>query len=212
MKLIPIFSLFLLLTGHQSVWSQQVYRCGNTYSQTPCSNEAKSIDLELASPPDCRSYSHSNTDYCTRKNDKQTATRAAKRLAEEEEKKALELKQAKEYEAKLAEAEALKKSAETLPMKVCRATIAALMGRPIDIVDVTKEQDGVVYTKYVRPNDESTWSHRCRVSGSSVFWATETGRWRTAVDETITYRLDGDEIVIQQRFLDGSRNEKRFTP
>lgn len=96
--------------------------------------------------------------------------------------------------------------------QVCRAVIATVMGRPVEIVTVTSEAAGVVHLTYVRSSDQTTWSNRCRVAGASVVWATDAGRWRdNPADERITFRTVGNEVVVRQQFSDGSATEKKFS-
>jgi hypothetical protein len=96
-------------------------------------------------------------------------------------------------------------------LQICKAAIAALMGRTPDIVSVTQETGGVLYLAYIRPSDRSTWRNRCKVNGTTVMWATEPGRWRDhPLDEKVTFRTAGSNIVIKQLFSDGSASEKTF--
>lgn len=95
--------------------------------------------------------------------------------------------------------------------QVCRATIAALMGHPLEIVHVTNEAAGIVFLTYLRPTDQTTWRNRCRVFGTAVVWASEPGRWRDhPADERVSFRVAGKTIAIRQQFADGSSTEKTF--
>ena len=94
---------------------------------------------------------------------------------------------------------------------ICRAAIAAVMGRSPAIVKVTKVDRGVVSTSYTRPADGSVWRNRCQIKGDRVIWATDTGRWRDGPhDERIQYDVRGNAIAIVQRFTDGSKSEEVF--
>jgi hypothetical protein len=96
--------------------------------------------------------------------------------------------------------------------QVCRATIAAIMGRDPRIIKVTKEEAGVVYVSYVRPGDGTVWNQRCRFEGARVIWATETGRWRDhPLNEVISYSSTSTAVTIQQKFGDGSASTKMYT-
>ena len=47
--------------------------------------------------------------------------------------------------------------------KICRAAIAAIMGRDPQIINVDRVDSKIVYTSYIRPDDRSRWANRCRV-------------------------------------------------
>ena len=104
--------------------------------------------------------------------------------------------------------------------RVCRATIAALMGRDPQIIHVVRVGGGLAYTSYARPSDGSVWKNRCGVEGDRVIWSTVDldgpgtgpGRWRThPLDETITYTIDGTQVSITITENDGSAIEKSYT-
>ena len=102
---------------------------------------------------------------------------------------------------------------QVAPELVCRATIAAIMGREPDTIKVTKFVSGIVYTSYLRPNDGTRWSNRCRIDGNRVIWATDTGRWRThALDPKITYSvlLESEEIEIVEEISPSNRSKTRY--
>jgi len=97
---------------------------------------------------------------------------------------------------------------------ICKAAIAAIMGRPPQSI-VTRIQDEIVLLSYVRQDDGTLWSYRCRVEGSRVIWASEPGgRWRThPADERISYRIiEGSEpgIEITESYGDGSATRRMF--
>lgn len=94
---------------------------------------------------------------------------------------------------------------------VCRAAIAELMGRPIDIISAAEHEVGTIRTSYVRPSDGTNWSFSCVLEGNRVIWASvengarARGRWRTdEADEIVTFLLDSDRVTITQLFSDGS--------
>lgn len=95
--------------------------------------------------------------------------------------------------------------------QVCKATVAALMGHSPNIINVDREQDGVVYLVYARPSDGTVWRSRCRVSGTSVVWAADPGRWRdNPLDEKINFHVDGANLVVRRVFSDGSVSDKIY--
>lgn len=53
--------LALLAVG--AAQAQGVYKCGSTYSQTPCAPDAQKIEVKAA-PVDCSSLAHTFTDAC----------------------------------------------------------------------------------------------------------------------------------------------------
>lgn len=61
---------------------------------------------------------------------------------------------------------------------ICRAAIAAIMGRDPEIIRVVRTESDVQFLTYARPSDKKRWSNRCRVEGNLVMWAEEPGRWR----------------------------------
>ena len=95
--------------------------------------------------------------------------------------------------------------------QICKDAIAAIMGQSPTIISITKTESGVVYLNYVRQNDGSRWSYRCKLEGDRVIWASETGRWRTdGYDDKITHRINDNSVEIIQRFSDGSSSTKTF--
>lgn len=98
------------------------------------------------------------------------------------------------------------------PQQICRATVAAVMGRPPSIVQVDRTIGEVVYVTYLRPDDGTRWNNRCKFEGSKVVWATDVGRWRTHPDEAeITFSANASTLTITEAYRDGSMSRKRFT-
>lgn len=102
-----------------------------------------------------------------------------------------------------------------MAINICRATIAALMAQPMQIVRLDGSDGQVVYVSYRRPDDGSIWKDKCKFDGSRVIWAATDGRWRDipGADEYITFelRLDAKILRIHQRFADASIIEKDFS-
>ena len=97
--------------------------------------------------------------------------------------------------------------------QLCQAGIGTLMGRDPKIIKVTKQHKGIVSLYYIRRDDGTKWSYRCKIEGSNVVWASDTGRWRThPLDERISYRTNGKSLEIIQNYSDGSSTKKSFTP
>lgn len=92
--------------------------------------------------------------------------------------------------------------AEELPSAiVCRAAIAAIMGREPEAVKIDRANGDVHNLSYIRASDKSKWSFRCRVQGKEIVWASEPGRWRTEPrDEKVEYVIvnKGRSVVITE--------------
>jgi hypothetical protein len=106
-------------------------------------------------------------------------------------------------------AESLKAS---LPQSaICKATIAALMGRNPSIMQVESEHTGAVYITYKRPDDGTRWKTKCKVVGNQVHWGNSDGRWRDLPEDgKVTYSFDGNVIKVNEHFTDGSVSTKAF--
>lgn len=100
--------------------------------------------------------------------------------------------------------------------KVCRAAIAAVMGRDPSIIRVTANEGGIVDTRYTR-DDGTVWKNRCRVEPGRVVWAaidvngpgTGAGRWRT--EDEITFTADGSQITVSQSMMGESLGTETYT-
>jgi hypothetical protein len=95
--------------------------------------------------------------------------------------------------------------------QICKAAIGAIMGRDPKMIEVVKNEAGIVHLHYVRPNDGSKWANRCKLEGNKIIWASDTGRWRDhPMDETITYNINGQNLEIVQTFTDGSTSQESY--
>lgn len=99
--------------------------------------------------------------------------------------------------------------------QTCKAGISTLMGKSPSIMKITKKEKSVIYLSYKRPDDGTTWSYKCQISGNRIIWASifknGEGRWRThPLDEVITYQTSGDKITVSQKYSDGSETIKNF--
>lgn len=110
-------------------------------------------------------------------------------------------------------ANSLKAEADRKPAlaEICRAGIAATMGRDPKIVHVDEETDGMVILSYRRQDDNSLWQYRCKVSGNRLIWASKNGRWRT--EDKITYQINdlAKNLTISELYSDGSAKIKQFS-
>ena len=101
---------------------------------------------------------------------------------------------------------------EFTPERICKAGIAAIMGRNPTSMRVTSNKSGVVSLYYIREDDGKKWSYKCRPEGQRIVWAADPGRWRNdPADEVIEYRNAGDSIEIVQKFGDGSSSNEKFS-
>ena len=46
------------------VFAQTMYKCGNTFSQTPCAADAQKIEVKPSTAVDCSNYQHIGTEAC----------------------------------------------------------------------------------------------------------------------------------------------------
>ena len=99
---------------------------------------------------------------------------------------------------------------------VCRAAIAAIMGRPIEIVAATDSRDGPIITSYRRPDDLTLWRNACRLEGDRVEWASirddgSIGRWRNHLrDSVVTFDSTGVSVTIMETHADGSATKTSY--
>jgi hypothetical protein len=95
--------------------------------------------------------------------------------------------------------------------QICKATIAATMGRNPSIVKISSVQGNVTYLSYVRKSDNTQWKVRCKLEGNRVIWAADNGRWRTGqYDSKIIFSVNGSELKISEKYSDGSGDTKIF--
>ena len=94
---------------------------------------------------------------------------------------------------------------------ICRAALAALMGKDVKSVTVTRIADSVVYTEYVQAGGKR-WNQRCKLVGNRVVWAYGNARWRESANDStwVTYTIDPNGITIKQVTRDGSFNTRQF--
>ena len=96
--------------------------------------------------------------------------------------------------------------------EICKACIATVMFKDPDIIRIDKIKDQIVYLSYVKPTEKKRWAYRCKISGNTIIWASDKGRWRNSqYDPKITYKIDGENILIKERHSDGSGREKSFS-
>ncbi|WP_125780452.1 hypothetical protein [Pseudoalteromonas rubra] len=102
-----------------------------------------------------------------------------------------------------------------LTQKVCRAAIATIFSKPIDIIKIRKVVSDIVYMEYIREEDSTRWQTKCYLEGGRVIWGSEgngtSGRWRTAeFDPVVTWSVNNSVITITDKISDTSKNVKSY--
>lgn len=100
--------------------------------------------------------------------------------------------------------------------KICKAGIAAMMFKSPKIIKVDSVKAGVAHLWYIREDDQTKWSYRCKLEGDRIIWASanpdSTGRWRDhPLDEKIFYKNSKKEVTIMQKYSDGSSTEETYS-
>lgn len=99
---------------------------------------------------------------------------------------------------------------------VCRAAMAAIMGREVEIMKVRVVGDKYRIS-YTRPSDGTQWSLNCWFSQRRILWQSveadgKLGRVRDhPLDEVITYDYTKERTQIHLAFSDGSQTEKSYS-
>ena len=95
--------------------------------------------------------------------------------------------------------------------QICRAGIATIMNRDLADVVFYREVKQVKYISYKREEDGVVWKFKCRIEDSRILWATEMGRWRNRVlDSIVEYKIKDDFLIIREKYNSGSIFNKRF--
>lgn len=104
----------------------------------------------------------------------------------------------------------LKLNEKVAEIEIAKFAIAAIMNQKPEIID-TKEDDGLYYVSYKRPNDGKKFEYKIKIIGKNIVWGNFDGRWRdTAYDEKISFEITYEKLTIVQTFNDGSTNKKDF--
>ena len=95
--------------------------------------------------------------------------------------------------------------------EIAKFTISSVMNQPPSIMSI-KAENGIYVVSYRRPSDGQHFEYKIKFEGANkVIWGSRNGRWRdTRQDEQITYREQGDQLIITQTFEDGSTINKEF--
>ncbi|MCC4799831.1 hypothetical protein BCT30_02035 [Enterovibrio norvegicus] len=102
--------------------------------------------------------------------------------------------------------EAYKELALSEKSKLCKAYIGQLFSKPVSIIDNYKNQDDLIFVRYIRSSDQTAWSYVCEVSDERMVWAgwltdtQEWGRWR--FEDEVTLKYDNGTNKITFRVVD----------
>ena len=77
----PVHSLIVGFFFCAPVYAQTIYKCGSTFSQTPCAPDAKKIEAKPAVGIDCGDYKHMFSDACKGKSGSSTVSNVAEARA-----------------------------------------------------------------------------------------------------------------------------------
>ncbi|MFT5133561.1 MAG: hypothetical protein ACI9SC_002034 [Gammaproteobacteria bacterium] len=89
-------------------------------------------------------------------------------------------------------------SAKTITNEdICKASIGTILGRVPSLMKIDNIQENVVYLSYIRKNDGTKWSYKCKLEGDRIIWGTAAGRWKT--DDVVTYDVSGNTVTITDR-------------
>lgn len=85
------------------------------------------------------------------------------------------------------------------------------MGRDPTTMAVSNLEGPIIGISYIRKNDGTKWSYKCKVNGNKIVWGNSDGRWReSSEDSVITYKLMGNSIVVSETYSDGSKTTKSY--
>lgn len=85
------------------------------------------------------------------------------------------------------------------------------MGRDPSSMTVSNIEGPIIGVSYIRKNDGTKWSYKCKIDGNKIVWGNSDGRWReSSEDSVITYKLTGNSIVVSETYSDGSKNTKNY--
>ncbi|WP_278357986.1 hypothetical protein [Idiomarina abyssalis] len=98
-------------------------------------------------------------------------------------------------------------------VEICKGVIAQVMGRDPSIISAQANDSDIIALSYTRESDGSKWTYRCKLNGTTAFWASETGRWRDdPADSVIRFSLvDGGKLAVKEVYGDGSSSVSEFS-
>jgi hypothetical protein len=93
---------------------------------------------------------------------------------------------------------------------VARFAVSTVMNRPSKSMQVITEGD-LCFVSYTRETDGKQFQYKTKLVGNAVVWANIDGRWRDAPeDERLRFTEQGDTLVLEQVFSDGTGDVKKF--
>jgi len=196
----------VLLLSSPAVTAQSVHRCvvdGRTvFQQAPCTGSGQTVGQEIAAREQAAREARAAQDAAILRIQQEEQQRRAK----VDPKRILQ-----DVNAQLSASAAQDRADPANPARVCRATIATIVNQHLEEVVFDSERDGSIIVAYTRKGDSKLGRSKCKISGSSVMWGSEPGRWREhPLDEKVSFRVEGSTLVIQQRFSDGPGVARRF--
>lgn len=92
---------------------------------------------------------------------------------------------------------------ESQKASLCKYYVGSIFSKsPRIIYHYRTDSNGLVYVKYNRPSDDSTWKYVCEINKNSMRWAAfsnftgDWGRWRNEDRVSISYSSDSDEAYF----------------
>lgn len=106
--------------------------------------------------------------------------------------------------------ETSKPEIEVTNEQIAKAAVSALFYQPVNIMTVRTSGD-IVFVSYKRPDDGQKFDFKIQVRNKSINWGSSDGRWRnSALDEKLSYSIDGQELIITTTYDDRSKTVERF--
>lgn len=91
--------------------------------------------------------------------------------------------------------------------QICKAGTGISFGRNPKIM-YSKKMNGYYEISYKR-DDGKIWKYKCKIEPNNIIrWASDSGNWR--YDSTITYKIQGHNIYLEEKYDDGSVTKKTF--
>lgn len=96
--------------------------------------------------------------------------------------------------------------------QICKAGIAAIMGRDPGTMITQPISNGVYQVAYMRSDDGKRFTYKCKIERNRILWGNIDGRWRNhSADSMVTYMVDGDRIIVTDNFGGGSALKKQYS-
>ena len=96
--------------------------------------------------------------------------------------------------------------------QICKAGIATVMGRDPKAMIVGVHGRDFLLISYSRTEDEALLIYKCKILNDRIHWGNVDGRWRdNPADSVLTFYKEGEYLVVQDQYPDGSSNIEQFT-